>query len=181
MHKWISDLNIGKSRDCLIFIKAIRLTNQQDNIYMGPTWGPPWSRRPPMGPMLAPWPLLSGIFILIAVNVIPRNNNQRNWNHNITHVVHTSLYYITTVDGEHFVKPWFLNALLHATLIPIDVMLDYILELIRTCFVPSTPYMSQWLPNLPFNNSYTYVRSYVAIVWSFTLHHMLIIHSWLLI
>ena len=27
---------------------------------MGPTWGPPWSCRPQMGAMLAPWALLSG-------------------------------------------------------------------------------------------------------------------------
>ena len=27
---------------------------------MGPTWGPPGSYRPQMGPMLAPWTLLSG-------------------------------------------------------------------------------------------------------------------------
>ena len=29
--------------------------------FMGPTWGPPGSYRPQMGPMLAPWTLLSGI------------------------------------------------------------------------------------------------------------------------
>ena len=29
--------------------------------FMGPTWGPPGSRRPQMCPMLAPWTLLSGI------------------------------------------------------------------------------------------------------------------------
>ena len=29
--------------------------------FMGPTWGPPGSCRPQMGPMLAPWTLLSGI------------------------------------------------------------------------------------------------------------------------
>ena len=28
--------------------------------FMGPTRGPPWSCRPQMGPMLAPWTLLSG-------------------------------------------------------------------------------------------------------------------------
>ena len=28
--------------------------------FMGPTSGPPGSCRPQMGPMLAPWPLLSG-------------------------------------------------------------------------------------------------------------------------
>ena len=30
--------------------------------FMGPTWGPPGSCRPQMGPMLAPWTLLSGMF-----------------------------------------------------------------------------------------------------------------------
>ena len=30
--------------------------------FMWPTWGPPGSCRPQMGPMLAPWTLLSGIF-----------------------------------------------------------------------------------------------------------------------
>ena len=29
--------------------------------FMGPTWGPPGSCRPQMGPMLAPWILLSGM------------------------------------------------------------------------------------------------------------------------
>ena len=29
--------------------------------FMGPTWGPPGSCRPQMGPMLAPWTLLSGL------------------------------------------------------------------------------------------------------------------------
>ena len=28
--------------------------------FMGPTWGPHWFCRPQMGPMLAPWTLLSG-------------------------------------------------------------------------------------------------------------------------
>ena len=71
---------------------------------MGPTWGPHGSCRPQMGPMLAPWTLLSGIFILIAVNEIPHSNVRRNWNHNITHLVHTNLHYITTADEEHSVQ-----------------------------------------------------------------------------
>ena len=29
--------------------------------FMGPTWGPPGSCRPQMGPILAPWTLLSGM------------------------------------------------------------------------------------------------------------------------
>ena len=28
--------------------------------FMGPTWGPPWSCRSQVGPILAPWTLLSG-------------------------------------------------------------------------------------------------------------------------
>ena len=34
--------------------------------FMGPTWGPPGSCRPQMGPMLAPWTLLSGTFQLVG-------------------------------------------------------------------------------------------------------------------
>ena len=33
--------------------------------FMGPTWGPPGSRRPQMGPMLSPWTLLSGRILLL--------------------------------------------------------------------------------------------------------------------
>ena len=32
--------------------------------FMGLTWGPPGSCRPQMGPMLAPWTLLSGVFFI---------------------------------------------------------------------------------------------------------------------
>ena len=31
--------------------------------FMGPTWGPPGYCRPQMGPMMAPWTLLSGYFL----------------------------------------------------------------------------------------------------------------------
>ena len=36
--------------------------------FMGPTWGPPGSCRSQMGPMLAPWALLSG-WVLIDINI----------------------------------------------------------------------------------------------------------------
>ena len=35
--------------------------------FMGPTWGPPGSCRPQMGPMLAPWTLLSGEFMAESI------------------------------------------------------------------------------------------------------------------
>ena len=41
---------------------------------MGLTWGPPGSCRPQMGPLLAPWTLLSGVLILVwsAHKMLPR-------------------------------------------------------------------------------------------------------------
>ena len=38
------------------------LTSLQIAKFMGPTWGPPGSCRPQMGPMLVPWTLLSRSF-----------------------------------------------------------------------------------------------------------------------
>ena len=43
--------------------------------FMGPTWGPPGSCRPQIGPMLAPWTLLSGCGCISPdVNVICSHN-----------------------------------------------------------------------------------------------------------
>ena len=40
----------------------VRIMTSQIAKFMGPTWGPTGSCRPQMGPMLAPWTLLSGMF-----------------------------------------------------------------------------------------------------------------------
>ena len=40
---------------------CISRAESQISKFMGPTWGPPGSFRPQMGPMLAPWTLLSGM------------------------------------------------------------------------------------------------------------------------
>ena len=42
--------------------------------FIGPTWGPPGSCRPQMGPMLAPWTLLSGI--------LPVTDSSPDWPYN---------------------------------------------------------------------------------------------------
>ena len=44
----------------IIVFPNIFLTTIQIAKFMGPTWGPPGSCRSQMGPMLAPWALLSG-------------------------------------------------------------------------------------------------------------------------
>ena len=56
--------------------------------FMGPTWGPPGSCRPQMGPLLAPWTLLSG-YIQIA---------GKSWNSH-------GLYSLLNVVAR---KPWIL-------------------------------------------------------------------------
>ena len=50
--------NILETTICTDF--AVSITSQKAK-FMGPIWGPPGSCRPQMGPMLAPWTLLSGI------------------------------------------------------------------------------------------------------------------------
>ena len=47
-------------------IKAPQITR-----FMGPTWGPPGSCRPQMGPMLTPWTLLSGSICNYPVSTVP--------------------------------------------------------------------------------------------------------------
>ena len=54
--------------------------------FMGPTWGPPGSCRPQMGPMLAPWTLLSGFPDLhnhshIKVDMFVSYSLCDGWNH----------------------------------------------------------------------------------------------------
>ena len=47
--------------------------------FMGPTWGPPGSSRPQMGPMLAPWTLLSGMDKLPALVPLCEGNPCHWW------------------------------------------------------------------------------------------------------
>ena len=42
--------------------------------FTGPTWGPPGSCRPQMGPMLAPWTLLSGCTTYIYYDIMKNQN-----------------------------------------------------------------------------------------------------------
>ena len=50
--------------------EIIVLVTSQISKFMGPTWGPPGSSRPQMGPMLAPWTLLSGL-IHLSLSGVP--------------------------------------------------------------------------------------------------------------
>ena len=50
---------LGRYLKCAVKIQHIPKRTQIAK-FMGPTWGPPGSCRPQMGPMSAPWNLLSG-------------------------------------------------------------------------------------------------------------------------
>ena len=45
-----------------LLIYRLLFTHSPDSKFMGPTWGPPGAERTQVGPMLAPWTLLSGSF-----------------------------------------------------------------------------------------------------------------------
>ena len=51
---------IGEDGDKLFINKPVKASHI--GMFMGSTWGPPGSCGPQMGPMLAPWTLLSGLF-----------------------------------------------------------------------------------------------------------------------
>ena len=68
--------------------------------FMGPTWGPTGSCRPQMGPMLAPWTLLSGLTIPTD-NGHPRHDK---WEHH-GGVCSTGDEHITELNEEQ--TEWF--------------------------------------------------------------------------
>ena len=58
------------SDDCRLFNMWQACGNStQIAKFMGPTWGPPGSCQPLMGPKLAPWTLLLGLWCLICENL----------------------------------------------------------------------------------------------------------------
>ena len=57
----------------LLKMSAQKLSTVTSKItkFMGPTWDPPGSCRPQMGPMLAPWTLLSGLSPSCYWRIVP--------------------------------------------------------------------------------------------------------------
>ena len=54
----VLEIHVSNTSNDISRVWASKVT--QITKFMGPTWGPPGSCRPQMGPMLAPWILLSG-------------------------------------------------------------------------------------------------------------------------
>ena len=62
--------------------------------FIGPTWGPPESCRSLMGPMLAPWTLLSGTLTLVVLSLL-WVSNYRLW----------TFYHFSTVNWTGYWNP----------------------------------------------------------------------------
>ena len=62
--RWKTDSNV-----------CIKVIITQIAKFMGPTWGPPGTCRPQMGPMLAPWTLLSGKALWVRYNPLASSLN----------------------------------------------------------------------------------------------------------
>ena len=67
VHQYWNSCNIvALRRECSVETSACKhtvvCTGAQIAKFMGPTWGPPGSCRPQMGPMLAPWTLYQGVY-----------------------------------------------------------------------------------------------------------------------
>ena len=68
----LNALTVHHSSPCIILnVSLNRAMTSQIAKLMGPTWGPPGSCQPQMGPMLAPWTLLSGLHGAYDANPVP--------------------------------------------------------------------------------------------------------------
>ena len=72
--KRVNDLACGRIKSVIKMYTLIKQFNTQIAKLMAPTWGPPGSCRSQMGPMLAPWTLLSGygskyLFVLMHMSL----------------------------------------------------------------------------------------------------------------
>ena len=61
-------LHVGALHMAEIICRQPRTASSQIAKLIGPTWGPPGSCRHQMGPMLAPWTLLSDVLLRITVS-----------------------------------------------------------------------------------------------------------------
>ena len=76
-------------RTAHIFVIKLGLFDTKPSLiarFMGPTWGPSWANRTQVGPMLAPWTLLSGIIWTNAglLTIGSLGTHQWNFNQNTT-------------------------------------------------------------------------------------------------
>ena len=83
--------------------------------FMGPTWGPPGSCRPQMGPMFAPWTLLSETAMTSCKGEIHPNNHAGTTTlgpyHSIYFRKYSELHYINKMFTHYIDVTWALKRL----------------------------------------------------------------------
>ena len=72
---------------------------------MGPTWGPPGSCRPQMGPMLAPWTLLSGYVPQKRIDVIAYPCHYFGQSTHWGRVMHICVSKLTIIGSDNGLSP----------------------------------------------------------------------------
>ena len=109
--------NIDQDLQCLMaslghnLLKRVSIS--QIAKFMGPTWGPPGSCRPQMGPMLVPWTLLSGYTDICTLPpcLYKADNLNHEWQ---THPIIWSIWcLLMTWWQQHwgYQQPWWSNIL----------------------------------------------------------------------
>ena len=72
----------GLVQEIYCILQSNALIRPQIAKFKGPTWGPPGSCRPQMGPMLAPWTLLSGaVQYMILLTAVAESKHIEVWTH----------------------------------------------------------------------------------------------------
>ena len=91
---WCHTIDLASSRS---FLEPCQITK-----FMGPTWGPSGSCRPQMGPMLAPWILLSGMLFWTAEHVRVRYQIWPDIRHPYGDMMRSDIFMMTSSNGTIF-------------------------------------------------------------------------------
>ena len=89
--------------------------------FMGPTWGPPGPCRPQMGPMLAPWTLLSGMLCFASCRLVPTKEDRGSMSFNSSVLSAASVNWAALVQIKAY-------RLLGAKPLPEPVLTNYHLD-----------------------------------------------------
>ena len=90
----------------LRFCSKVLMMVPQIAKFMGPTWGPPGSCRPQMGPMLAPRTLLSGTILYSVFSVCHCGLPYKLHSMYSSHDSHFAMFFVSNVTTEDYFPLW---------------------------------------------------------------------------
>ena len=89
---------------CMNTVKATQIAR-----FMGPTWGPPGSCRSQMGPMWAPWTLLSGKYNVLYSPLLTPLNGKQWYGHISPHRTNISPVYVCITVRSRYIMVSFVQ------------------------------------------------------------------------